>query len=197
MVIPIDYRESRPETGFPRSVSARLQAAYLAPVAGAAVSPSSGGDPVGPSRPALAARRTLFRFRPTSREDRTGAVAVEFALVGPILVLLLLGIISYGGWLWMAQSVQSLAFEGARASIAGLDTAEREQLARGYIVTQATQLPGIDTTKLNTTVVIDAEAIRVAVDLDVHEHALILLAGPLPKPPGRIHRVAIVRIGGY
>ena len=47
------------------------------------------------------------------KRKREGVAAVEFALVGPILILLLIGIVVYGGWFLMAQSVQALASEGA------------------------------------------------------------------------------------
>ncbi|WP_370656501.1 TadE/TadG family type IV pilus assembly protein, partial [Klebsiella pneumoniae] len=56
---------------------------------------------------------------------REGAAAVELALVGPVFFLLLVGMVVYGAWFWMAHSVQSAVSEGARAAIAGLDAAER------------------------------------------------------------------------
>uniref|UniRef100_UPI00289A9E19 TadE/TadG family type IV pilus assembly protein n=1 Tax=Brevundimonas sp. TaxID=1871086 RepID=UPI00289A9E19 len=54
------------------------------------------------------------------RPSREGAAAVEFALVGPILILLLIGIVVYGGWFLTAQTVQAVASEGARAAVGGL-----------------------------------------------------------------------------
>ena len=63
--------------------------------------------------------------RPTpsgsSRISRKGSAAIEFALVAPMLVLLLAGMVVYGGWFWLAQSVQSLATESARAALGGMD----------------------------------------------------------------------------
>lgn len=61
--------------------------------------------------------RTFGHGPSARRRGREGVAAVEFALVGPILVLLLIGIVVYGGWFLMAQSVQALASEGARAAI--------------------------------------------------------------------------------
>jgi Flp pilus assembly protein TadG len=55
--------------------------------------------------------------RSTRKSDRGGSAAVEFALIGPILIAVLLAAVVYGGWFLMAQSVQSLASEAARASI--------------------------------------------------------------------------------
>lgn len=50
-----------------------------------------------------------------SRDER-GAAAVEFALVLPILVMLLIGIISYGFMLSFRQGISQGAAEGARAA---------------------------------------------------------------------------------
>ncbi len=50
------------------------------------------------------------------RRDDNGAAAVEFALVVPLLVLLLFGIISYGVMLSFRQSLSQAAAEGARAA---------------------------------------------------------------------------------
>ena len=60
--------------------------------------------------------RTFGPIPSVRKRGREGVAAVEFALVGPILVLLLIGIVVYGGWFLMAQSVQALASEGARAA---------------------------------------------------------------------------------
>lgn len=135
--------------------------------------------------------------RGPNRETRQGAAAVEFALVGPILILLLAGLVVYGGWYWMAQSVQSMASEGARAAVGGLDVAERERLAKSFIATEAQAGAGLDPTKAVVTVQSDIEAIRVRVKYDVSEEPVMALAGLLPKPPEVIERTAVVRIGGY
>jgi Flp pilus assembly protein TadG len=129
--------------------------------------------------------------------DRRGSAAIEFALVGPMLIILLAGMVVYGGWFWLAQSVQSLATEGARAAVGGLDTAEREQLARAFITDQEGGAAGLDPALVTVTVTSDARAIRVAVAYDARNNPVMLLAGPLPKPPTLIERSATVRIGGY
>ena len=50
------------------------------------------------------------------RRTESGAAAVEFALVLPLLMLLLFGIISYGVMLSFRQSLSQAAAEGARAA---------------------------------------------------------------------------------
>ncbi|CAB4720812.1 MAG: hypothetical protein F2667_10275 [Actinobacteria bacterium] len=55
------------------------------------------------------------------REQR-GAAAVEFALIAPLLLLLVFGIISYGYMLSFRQALSQGASEGARAAAVTLGT---------------------------------------------------------------------------
>ncbi len=48
--------------------------------------------------------RSYARIRGAERE---GAAAVEFALVGPVFFLLLVGMVVYGAWFWMARGRRS------------------------------------------------------------------------------------------
>lgn len=140
------------------------------------------------------ARSALFprRFR---RADR-GAVAVEFALVGPLFVILLIGMVVYGGWFWMAQGVQHLAAEGARAAVAGLDAAERERLAR-VAVDQSAGATILDPDHLAVAVTDSSREIRVVVSYDASDEPILALAGLVPAPPATIRRAASVQVGGY
>ena len=138
------------------------------------------------------------RMSNTNRsEARSGVAAVEFALIAPIFIGLLLAIVVYGGWFWLAQSVQSLASESARAALGGLDEAEQRRLAEGFVADQAGQVVGLDPRLATVTVTGDSQSVRVRIAYDVRDHPLILLAGPLPKPPATIARSAVVRTGGY
>ncbi|MEG2314200.1 TadE/TadG family type IV pilus assembly protein, partial [Brevundimonas sp.] len=67
----------------------------------------------------------MLRIVNRNKCERRGSIAVEFALIAPILLFMMIGMIVYGGWFWLAHSVQSLAYESARASLGGLDAAER------------------------------------------------------------------------
>ena len=78
--------------------------------------------------------------------DRRGVAAIEFAIVAPLLIMMMFGMVMYGSWFWMAHSVQAMASEGARAAIAGLDPTEREQLARTFVGAQVSDL-GLDAAK--------------------------------------------------
>ncbi|WP_121252301.1 TadE/TadG family type IV pilus assembly protein [Nocardioides ferulae] len=61
--------------------------------------------------------------REARRRRQEGAAAVEFALVAPLLLLLLFGIISYGYMLSFRQALSQGAAEGARAAAVTLDVA--------------------------------------------------------------------------
>lgn len=135
-------------------------------------------------------------FLPGFRRDRRGAAAVEFALVCPILIFLMIGMIVWGGWFWLAHSVQSLASEGARAAVAGLDAAERDELARAAVAGQLSGT-GVTADRLTVRVESDAETIRVRVSYDAADHPVLILAGLTPSPPGVIERTASIRTGGY
>lgn len=65
------------------------------------------------------------RRRSSDRAER-GAAAVEFALIMPILLLLVFGIISYGYMLSFRQAISQAAAEGARAAAVAQVAADRE-----------------------------------------------------------------------
>jgi Flp pilus assembly protein TadG len=67
----------------------------------------------------------------TARQD--GAAAVEFALVVTPLLILLMGIISYGYMLSFRQSISQAASEGARAAAVAPATADRQAVAYAAI----------------------------------------------------------------
>lgn len=66
------------------------------------------------------------------RTDR-GAAAVEFALVVPLLVLLLFGIISYGVMLSFRQTLSQAATEGARAAAVTFLSADKRDEATAAV----------------------------------------------------------------
>lgn len=59
-------------------------------------------------------RRAVMRAR--ARRDEGGAAALEFALVLPILLMLVFGIISYAYMFSVRQALTQAAAEGARAA---------------------------------------------------------------------------------
>lgn len=74
------------------------------------------------------------RVRPAiRRRDERGAAAVEFALVLPILLLLVFGIISYGYMLSFRGSMSQAAAEGAREAAVNVNATGREDAAMAAV----------------------------------------------------------------
>jgi Flp pilus assembly protein TadG len=69
--------------------------------------------------------------RASRRRAEGGAAAVEFALVAPLLLLLVFGVISYGYMLSFRQALSQGAAEGARAAAVSPypDASDKEQAA--------------------------------------------------------------------
>ncbi|MFJ6025782.1 TadE family protein [Brevundimonas sp. NPDC092305] len=139
----------------------------------------------------------MSRFASHLKErHNSGAIAAEFALVGPLFVLLLMGLVVYGGWFWMAQGVSSLAAEGARAAVAGLDVAERDMLARAA-VTDTVDATILSPDEIDVAVASTTRAIEVTVSYDASEHPFMALPALVPPPPRTITRTSTVLVGGY
>ena len=88
------------------------------------------------------AMQRLNRFR----SDTTGAVAIEFVLIAPLLFALLFGIMTIGFYVGVSHSVSQLATGAARASVAGLDMEERVELAQAYLARIEAAAPDVITT---------------------------------------------------
>ena len=69
------------------------------------------------------------------------ASAVEFAMLLPLFLVLVFGIVVFGAYLTMVHGVQQLAAEAARSSVAGLSEVERVSLAENYVTTNAGSYP--------------------------------------------------------
>ncbi len=59
-----------------------------------------------------------------ARDRQSGQAAVEFALILPLLVLLLVGVVQVGAILSAALTLQMAAAEGARVAITGATNAQ-------------------------------------------------------------------------
>lgn len=95
-------------------------------------------SPQAPSgmRPAALRRPRLRKLRRPTDGRRRGAAIVEFALVMPVLFLLLIGIIEFGRALMVQQVLTNASREGARRAVIESATADEvEQLVRDYLAT--------------------------------------------------------------
>jgi Flp pilus assembly protein TadG len=139
---------------------------------------------------------SLTAFRSCSRATS----AVEFALVMPLFLMLVFGIVVYGSYLAVVHGVQQLAAEAARSSISGLSEAERSSLARSYVTNNATSYPLIVPTNLvvnAATSASDANVFIVTVNYNAAGMFIFTLPTFVPAPPTQIARSAAIPRGGY
>lgn len=130
------------------------------------------------------------------RGDQSGATAVEFAFLAPVLIFMLMGITGYGGYFWMSHSVQQLANDAARAAIPGTTAAERASLAKAAVAASAGDAELIPA-KVSTEVIDHDGRLTVAVSYDAAQSFAFAVRGLTPMPSDQIRRQASVQLGGY
>ena len=82
----------------------------------------------------------------------------------------------------------------ARAAVGGLDSAERESLARTEVADAVKGLP-LNPSLTTVRIAEDGGRLRIVVTYDASRHPLMLLGGMIPRPPAVIERSAVVRVG--
>jgi Flp pilus assembly protein TadG len=86
----------------------------------------------------------MIRNRSTTQHRRRGAAMVEMALVLPIFLMVVMGIVEFGRALWVANMVTNAARESARMAILdGSTNAEVTQAATDFL-TQSLSVPPAD-----------------------------------------------------
>lgn len=113
---------------------------------------------------------------PLARDER-GAAIVEMAVVLPLLLALLMGVLVYGQYFLLAHNVQQAANDGARASIVGLDAADRRAVATRAVGRSLQRTGGTHAVAVSET----NEAITVAVTFTAPRDSL-LRSGFVPSP---------------
>ncbi|MBE1203029.1 pilus assembly protein [Aminobacter carboxidus] len=148
-------------------------------------------------------QRSLLRGRPpdTSRflHSSSGTSAIEFAIVAPVFILLVFGMIAYGIYFGALHSVQQMAADAARTAIGGLNETERKTLAQRYIDLNADGYVLIDKTKLTVDVKDnhnDSEQFVVSLSYDARQLPIWNLLPMLPMPEQTIKRTSTIRVGG-
>jgi len=134
------------------------------------------------------------------RADCEGASAVEFAIVFPIFLLVLFGIICFGAYLTVVHGVQQLTAEAARASLAGLTDSERLSLARDNINANIVSYPLLSVAHLAVkSASTDAATgtFTVTVQYDASDMFIFGLPGLVPAPNPLITRTSAIQRGGY
>lgn len=114
-------------------------------------------------------------FRRNPRTD-TGAAAVEFALVMPILFLLIFGVIQYGWYFYVAENTSGAASNVTRRLAVG-DCWTSPQ-AENYAKAQAPQVTSATASPSSMPTVGDPFTVTVTADADI--------IGFLPMPNGGV-----------
>jgi Flp pilus assembly protein TadG len=122
---------------------------------------------------------------------------VEFAFLAPVLILIMMGIMGYGGYFWMSHSVQQLADDAARAAIPGLTVAERASLAQATVTRGAADYAQLAPSKVTTQVIESSGRMTVRVSYDAANSFAFVARGLAPMPSDQIQRQASVQLGGY
>ena len=131
---------------------------------------------------------------------RRATAAVEFAIIVPVFLAMLFGIVSFGSYLALVHDVQQLAAEAARASIAGLNDGERAALARANIAVNAATYPILEPARLPlVSAVTDpaTDVFAVTLSYDASNMALLDLTRLVPMLPAKIVRAASIKRGGF
>jgi Flp pilus assembly protein TadG len=142
------------------------------------------------------ASHPLFRFAACRR----AASAVEFAMLLPVFLIIVFGIVTFGSYLAVVHGVQQLAAEAARSSIAGLSDSERSSLAAGYVSANATSYPLIDKANLTVNAATSAASNKVfvvTVNYDASHMFIYSLPTFVTMPSPSIVRSAAIPFGGY
>jgi Flp pilus assembly protein TadG len=132
-------------------------------------------------------------------QDAKGTSAIEFAVLAPLFLLLLFGMIAYGIYFGASHSVQQIAADAARTAIAGLDETERNTLAAQFIDRNAAGYPFVDPRYMVVDTygsTRDANQFVVAILYDARTLPIWNLLDRLPLPGMTITRQSTIRIGG-
>lgn len=134
------------------------------------------------------------------RRDERGSIAVEFALIFPVSLIFFMGLMAYGIYFGAAHSVQQLAADAARASVSGLNDAERVSIASAHVAASGNSYPLLTSVHISITAgSLDADPTQfeVRVSFDSGNLPIWALSGLVPLPDRTIERVAVVKRGGY
>lgn len=137
-------------------------------------------------------------IRQTLRSCRRGSIAIEFAILAPVLIAVVFSIVAFGMVISINNALQQIVAEAARASVAGLSDTERDSLARAYITASAGAYPFIDPRKLAvSTSGLSGTAFRVSAQYDMSDSVAAGLMAALSLPAPSVSRSAVVQRGGF
>lgn len=129
-----------------------------------------------------------------------GSAAIEFALIVPVLLLFVVGGLCYGVYFSVANTVQQIAADTARATVAGLSDDERAAIATQHATQVGKSFALIDPTRLSVatkTSSASPDLYEVTVTYDASKLAIWAFKGIVPLPSQTVVRSAAILRGGY
>ncbi|WP_371423000.1 TadE/TadG family type IV pilus assembly protein [Tardiphaga sp.] len=130
---------------------------------------------------------------------RRGASAVEFAMLLPVFLSIIFGIVVFGSYFAVVHGVQQLAAEAARSSVAGLTETERGSIASTYVTSNAATYPLINASKLSVNAATSPSNANVfVVTVNYDASSMFIYSLPfVPMPPSQVARSAAIPYGGF
>lgn len=125
--------------------------------------------------------------------DERGTTIVEAAICLPLIITLMVGAMNYGMWFMAAHSLQQAANEGARASLAALNAAERDAIVNEIVGGGVLDTGTVRSDDVEVSTDLDGNRFTVRVSYDISENPL-LTSSVVPLPEGPIVRSATVQL---
>ncbi|MCB1470399.1 MAG: pilus assembly protein [Rhizobiaceae bacterium] len=128
-----------------------------------------------------------------------GTAAIEFAIIAPIFLFMVIGMIAYGIYFGASHSIAQISADAARVALAGLDENERQQLVNDFIQRNANDYVFVDAANLLVNAhdnVQDGTQFVVAVSYQAADLPIWNLLSGLPLPQTTILRQSTIRVGG-
>jgi hypothetical protein len=129
-------------------------------------------------------------------QRRDGASALEFAILAPVALLILIGMIAYGLIFSTHLSLQHLLAETGRATIPGLGQQERQSLARLHFDGSLDAYPLLDPTAARLEIHDDGRYTEVLITYSLDGHPAYAFEGLLPLPASPYVYRQVIRNGG-
>jgi Flp pilus assembly protein TadG len=129
----------------------------------------------------------------------SGASAVEFALVLPLFLLLIFGLICYVTIENTYIGTQELVSEAARASVAGISDTERSSIITSFINNNVGSYAFLDPKKVtvtSSTINTSPSTYQVNITYDMSGSFIYQFSNLIPLPSPTIQRTAVVLNGG-
>ncbi len=146
-----------------------------------------------------ASTKKFLPFRDLLKE-REAIAALEFAMIAPIMVILLMGTICLGFYFTYLHDIQEMSAGAARASVAGLTSAERYSLAQQYVanaINQSSIFAANDVSVVTQISGSPATNYSVTVAYNLKDTPIPDIASIVGLPVNNVTHTSTIRFGGY